>query len=168
MKQVDPTHGWNSEADASEFIGALVKMTGAKTVIEVGTFQGRTALEIIKNLPEGGKAILIDIEDHRCEELKELCDGEKVRFIKESSMTALPKLKVSPDLVFIDSVHEFEHIGREVKAIEKLGNRNCIYAFHDSIHMAEVATFVKWLSQWYNVVTLPTSEGRGISIATVQ
>lgn len=161
-------HGWNSEADASEFLGALVKMTGAKVVIELGTFQGRTALEIIANLPKDGKAILIDIEDHRCAQLKALCDGERVVFMKESSLTAVPKLKVSPDLVFIDSVHEFTHISKEVKAIENLGNRNCIYAFHDSIHIAEVATFVKWMSQWYNVVTLPTSEGRGISLATVK
>lgn len=161
-------HGWNSEADASEFLGALIKMTGAKTVIELGTFQGRTALEIIANLPKDGKAILIDIEDHRCDELKSLCDGKRVAFIQESSLTAVPKLKVSPDLVFIDSVHEFQHISKEVKAIERLGNPKCIYAFHDAIHIEEVFTFVKYLSQWYNVVTLPTSEGRGIAIATAK
>lgn len=158
-------HGWNSEADASEFIGALVKMTGAKVVVELGTFQGRTAVEIIKNLPKDGKAILIDIEDHRLDSVKELCKDNRVEFIQESSLTAVPKLTVKPDLVFIDSVHTFAHISREVKAIERLRNDNCIYAFHDSIHIEEVATFVKWFSQWYNVVTLPTSEGRGISLA---
>lgn len=158
-------HGWNSEIETSEFIGALMKMTGARVVVELGAFQGQTSLEIIKNLPKDGKAYLVDIEDHRCAELKALCDGERVIFMQESSFTAIPKIKDKPDLVFIDSVHEFKHIGREVSLIEALDNRDCVLAFHDSIHMAQVRDYLKWLRGWYNVTTLPTTQGRGLSIA---
>lgn len=161
-------HGWNSEPETSQFIGSLMRMTGAKRVIELGTFQGQTALEIIKALPEDGKAILIDIEDHRCDELKDLTDGERVIFMQESSLTALGKIKDAPDLVFIDSVHEFSHIQNEVWLTEKLGNRNKLLCFHDSIHMAGVRDYLAWLARWYNIVTLPTTQGRGLSIAKLK
>lgn len=167
-KESNFEHGWNSEPETSEFIGALMKLTGAKNVIELGTFQGQTALEIIKNLPEDGKAYLVDIEDHRCDELKDLCDNKRIIFMQESSFTAIPKIQDKPDLVFIDSVHEFKHIQKEVALVEALGNRECVLAFHDSVHMWEVASYLEWLRRWYNVTTLPTTQGRGLSIARIK
>lgn len=161
-------HGWNSEPETSQFIGALMKLTGAKIVVELGAFQGQTSLEIVKNLPKDGKAYLVDIEDHRCDELKELCDGERVIFMKESSFTAIPKISDKPDLVFIDSVHEFNHLLKEVTLLEKLGSRSMTLAFHDSVHMAPVRDYLKWLSKWYNITTLPTVQGRGLSIARLK
>lgn len=161
-------HGWNSEIETSQFIGALMKLTGAKNVIEIGAFQGQTSLEIIKNLPKDGKVFLIDIEDHRCDELKELCDDKRVIFMQESSFTAIPKIADKPDLVFIDSVHEYKHIAREVALVEALGNREVILAFHDSVHMQEVSSYLEWLRRWYNVTTLPTTQGRGLSIARIK
>ena len=66
-KKVEPVkdelEGWNSEKEVASFLGELIKLTKAKTVLEVGVFRGNTSIQIINALPKGGYYVGIDIED---------------------------------------------------------------------------------------------------------
>ena len=57
-------HEWNSEFDVCEFIGSLIKMTGAANVLEIGVFEGETSIKMIEALPYGGKYTGIDINNY--------------------------------------------------------------------------------------------------------
>lgn len=159
-------HPYNTEQKCSEFIGSLVAMTGAKVVIEVGIFEGRTSLELIKALPKGGKLILIDLNDNRCDALKSACSKRKdVEFIQGDSIEVLRSLKgVKADLIFYDSVHEYGRQIVEFKAGEGVSHDKTMHAFHDSIHLPQIKAFVDWMRRWYDVVNLNTPEGRGLAV----
>jgi len=49
--------------DEAHFLGFLVKVMGAKKVVEVGVFRGSTSLIIAKSLPEDGVLYALDITD---------------------------------------------------------------------------------------------------------
>lgn len=47
--------------DQGQFMGLLVKLLGAKSILEVGTFTGYSALVMAQSLPETGRLITCDI-----------------------------------------------------------------------------------------------------------
>lgn len=44
-----------------KLLAALVRVLGAKRVVEIGTFRGPSALALVQNLPEGGKVTTFDV-----------------------------------------------------------------------------------------------------------
>ena len=55
--------GMNIGRDQGRFMSMLVSMMGARTVVEVGTFTGMSALWLARGLPDGGRLICFDITD---------------------------------------------------------------------------------------------------------
>lgn len=47
--------------DQAHFLAMLVKLTGARQVLEIGTFTGYSALAMAEALPEGGKLLACDV-----------------------------------------------------------------------------------------------------------
>lgn len=162
-----PRHGWNSEPDVCDFIGALIKMQGAKAVLEVGVFEGETAVKMIEALPQGGYYAGIDINDHRKHKLER--GGVAVDFILGESIKVIKGMPAEHfDFIFVDGDHSWANILPEFKEIERVIAKGGIIAYHDSIHFADVAELMRYANHYkYNVVTLNTSEGRGLSILQI-
>ena len=55
--------GMNIEQDQGRFLEFLVGMIGARTVVEVGTFTGMSALFLARGLPEGGRLLCFDLDE---------------------------------------------------------------------------------------------------------
>jgi caffeoyl-CoA O-methyltransferase len=55
--------GMNIEQDQGRFLEFLVGMIGARTVVEVGTFTGMSALFLARGLPEGGRLVCFDLDE---------------------------------------------------------------------------------------------------------
>jgi caffeoyl-CoA O-methyltransferase len=55
--------GMNIGVDQGRFMSMLVAITGATTVVEVGTFTGMSALWLARGLGEGGRLICFDISE---------------------------------------------------------------------------------------------------------
>eukprot|EP00026_Physarum_polycephalum_P006430 Phypoly_transcript_06472.p1 GENE.Phypoly_transcript_06472~~Phypoly_transcript_06472.p1 ORF type:complete len:230 (+),score=36.71 Phypoly_transcript_06472:997-1686(+) len=53
----------SSTRTESQFLAWMVKLTGAKRVIEVGVFLGATTLAIAQALPENGKVLALDVSE---------------------------------------------------------------------------------------------------------
>ena len=159
-----PRHGWNSEPDVCDFIGSLIKMQGAKAVLEVGVFEGETSIKMIEALPQGGYYAGIDINDHRKHKLER--SGVAVDFILGESIKVMKNMPAKHfDFIFVDGDHSWNNILPEFKEIERLIAKNGIIAYHDSIHLPDVKELMRYAAHYkYNVVTLNTSEGRGLSI----
>ena len=157
-------HGWNSEPDVCEFIGSLIKMTQAKTVLEVGVFEGETAIKMIEALPIGGYYAGIDINDYLTHDLER--NGVAVDFILGESIQKIKQMPAKHfDFIFIDGDHCWENILPEFKEVERVIAQGGIIAYHDTIHIPDVKKLMEYVAHYkYNVITLNTSEGRGLSI----
>ena len=159
-----PRHGWNSEPDVCEFIGSLIKMQGAKAVLEIGVFEGETSVKMIEALPQGGYYAGIDINDHRKHNLER--SGVAVDFILGESIKVIKGMpREHFDFIFVDGDHSWANILPEFKEIERVIAKGGVIAYHDTLHIPDVSELMLYVNYYkYNVVTLNTSEGRGLSI----
>ena len=55
--------GMNIGSDQGQFLKAFVEISGARTVVEVGTFTGMSALWLARGLPSGGRLICFELVD---------------------------------------------------------------------------------------------------------
>ena len=159
-----PRHGWNSVPDVCDFIGSLIKMQGAKAVLEIGVFEGETSVKMIEALPQGGYYAGIDINDHRKHKLER--SGVAVDFILGESIKVIKGMpREHFDFIFVDGDHSWANILPEFKEIERVIAKGGVIAYHDTLHIPDVSTLMLYVNDYkYNVVTLNTSEGRGLSI----
>lgn len=58
-----PMHQMQISADEGAFLAFLVKMTGAKRILEIGTFTGYSALAMALAMPEHGRIVACDVSE---------------------------------------------------------------------------------------------------------
>jgi caffeoyl-CoA O-methyltransferase len=89
------------------FLGMLVAITNAKSVLEVGTFTGFSALAMASALPEDGKLITCDVSEVSTEIAKrhwaDSPHGKKIEFRMGPAATTIDTLSGPFDLVFLDA-----------------------------------------------------------------
>ncbi|WP_319231160.1 O-methyltransferase [Draconibacterium orientale] len=85
----------------------LAKMIRPKTILELGTFTGYSAICLAKGLPEDGKLITIEVDDELETLAKKYFEKAGVAHLIEQKIGAatelIPSLDQSFDLVFIDA-----------------------------------------------------------------
>jgi predicted O-methyltransferase YrrM len=163
----DEPHPWDSETEVGELIAALIKLTGAAKVLELGTLKGKTSTSMFNALPSGGQLVTVDIEDKRGELFKQLTDSNPfVEFIKGDSIKTCNSLKGSNfDLVYVDTVHEWSYALPEFKAVENLIKKGATLVYHDTIKFPDMARLIKYAAAYgYKSVTLDTPQGNGLTI----
>jgi len=161
-----PFHEWSSEAEVGEFIASLIKLTGAKSVLEVGVFHGITSIQLIEATPENGIFIGVDIEDLRNDEAKDNYMEIKANFVIGDSKQLSSLIEPQPfDIIFVDSMHHWQHILPEWKEVEKFVDENTIILYHDSIHLPDVTRLMDYAQRWnYSRTDLKTPGGRGLTM----
>jgi caffeoyl-CoA O-methyltransferase len=92
------------------FLKMLVKLTGAKSVVEVGMFTGYSALMMAEGLPDDGALITCDV-DHTVEEVARRYfarspHGKKIQIRMGPALDTLKSLKGPIDMAFIDADKE--------------------------------------------------------------
>ena len=89
-----------------QFLKMMVKLTGAKRILEVGTFTGYSALMMAEALPEDGEVITIEMNFKYQEIAQDHFDkykaGEKIKMIKGNAQDLINRLDGEFDLVFLD------------------------------------------------------------------
>jgi caffeoyl-CoA O-methyltransferase len=89
------------------FLELLVAGTGAKRVLEIGTFTGYSALSMAAALPPGGRIDTLDIEPKHAEVAQRYFDrsphGEKVTLHLGPALETIGTLEGEFDFVFIDA-----------------------------------------------------------------
>ncbi len=89
------------------FLALLIKLMGAKRVLEFGTFSGYSALAMASALPSDGKLITCDVDPKATEVAKEFWNrsehGKKIELRLGPGLETLKTLDGSFDLVFIDA-----------------------------------------------------------------
>ncbi len=102
-------HGSNmliGEMEAS-VLAFLIKLGKVKTVLELGTYTGYSALAMAEQLPPDGKLISIDLNPETTQIAKKYWaqspHGKKIEHILKPGLLALESLHENFDLIFIDA-----------------------------------------------------------------
>jgi caffeoyl-CoA O-methyltransferase len=89
------------------FLKLLVRMTGAKRVLEIGTFTGYSSLCFAEGLPSNGTVVTCDLDPDATSIAREFWKksphGKKITLKLGPALTTLKSLKGPFDLVFIDA-----------------------------------------------------------------
>jgi predicted O-methyltransferase YrrM len=98
--QVSPENG--------KFLQLLIKIIGAKSVLEIGTLAGYSTIWMARGLPVDGKLITLEFEpkhaDAAKENFKKAGLENKIEIITGPALESLDKMKSSKfDFVFIDA-----------------------------------------------------------------
>ena len=99
----------NIGADEGKILYFLIKATGAKNIIEIGTLAGYSTLWMAKALPEGGHITTIEACDKEFEvsktNFKASQYNDKITLLKGDAHKVLSNLKndKSFDMIFIDA-----------------------------------------------------------------
>lgn len=84
----------------------LVEMIRPKTILEVGTFSGYSAISMAEGLPENGRLYTFEINDEMEDFTRGWIDGSevagKIEFIIGDALVEAPKLDITFDMAFID------------------------------------------------------------------
>jgi caffeoyl-CoA O-methyltransferase len=89
------------------FLELLVHASGARRVLEIGTFTGYSALSMAAALPEDGRIDTLDIEPRHAEVAQRYFDrsphGTKIVLHLGPALETLERLEGEFDLVFVDA-----------------------------------------------------------------
>lgn len=90
-----------------QLLKMLIRISGAKRVLEIGTFTGYSAIMMAEALPDDGEIITIEM-NLRYQELaekhfKKFDQEQKITLIKGNARQEIPKIPGTFDLVFMDA-----------------------------------------------------------------
>ena len=84
----------------------LVGMIRPKTILEVGTFSGYSAISMAEGLPDGGRLYTFEINDEMEDFTRPWIEGsavaDKITFLIGDALVEAPKLGILFDMAFID------------------------------------------------------------------
>lgn len=138
---------WNISRESANFLSILIKISGAKKVVEVGTSNGYSGIWLAKALKEtGGHLTTIEYYEKRIdlamENFKE-CGVDDIITIKQgSACDVLAELGFSIDFAFIDA-NKGEYIKYFDLIDPKLKKGGIIAADNITSHAQKVAPFVE-------------------------
>ena len=99
----------NIGQDQGRFMSMLVSLMGARSVVEVGTFTGMSALWLARGLPDGGRLVCFDITDKYLATAREAWSAagvdDRIEVRIGPAADGLAELPDEPhvDLAFIDA-----------------------------------------------------------------
>lgn len=87
------------------FLGFLIRSTGAKRVLEVGTYTGYSALVMAENLPEDGEVHTCDVEEKDFTSMywAKSPAAKKIHLHLGKALETIPQIEGEFDLAFIDA-----------------------------------------------------------------
>lgn len=139
---------WNISHQTAEFISMLIKVSGVKNVLEIGTSNGYSALWIADALKESGKGerlTTIEFYEKRqsiARENLEKCGlADVVTFRQGRALEILTNLDFIPDMVFIDA-NKAEYIEYFNLLKDKLKKGAIILADNVVSHASKVEDFL--------------------------
>ena len=96
-------------ANQGQFLALLVRMTGAKRILEIGTLGGYSTIWMARELPVDGELLTLEADAHHAavarENLRLAGVDDRVAVLEGPALTSLEKLSDRPpfDLIFIDA-----------------------------------------------------------------
>ena len=165
----DRQRGTSIEVEELCVLQSLVKFLQCKKILEVGTYDGNTALNFALNLPEDGKVVTLDLPAAQEKpklalsvrrsnanpsqvigrQLKNSPAASKVELVRED--TALLDWQRLPgpfDLIFIDGCHDNQYVKNDTQKAKTVLKKGGVLVWHD-YNLDGVGKFVDEFSEKY-------------------
>jgi predicted O-methyltransferase YrrM len=98
---------WQVAPEEAKLLQLIIRLHGVKTVVEVGTLAGYSAIQMARALPEGGHVYTIGKDPEHCKLARKFIGAsdvkEKIILLEGDAHNMLPTLKDSYDMIFIDA-----------------------------------------------------------------
>ena len=115
----------------ARLLEGLVVATGARRVLEIGTFTGYSALSMAAALPEGGTITTLERDEHAAAIARRYVEasphGGKIEILMGDALKLIASLSGPFDLVFIDASKR-EYTDYYEAVLPKLADRGLIVA----------------------------------------
>jgi len=163
--------GWSLDLQELIHIISVAKYTSAKRILEIGTFDGFTTLNMAANLEEEGEVFTLDLpleEDARPETVSNACDpsivGSKFRGEREekqirqlwadSTNSDWSTFGAPFDIIFIDGCHAYPYVKSDsVNALKHVRPGGIVF-WHDYGQIPDVSRAVDELARDYSIVAI--------------
>ena len=154
----------NITKDTGEFLSVLVKATGARRILEVGTSNGYSTIWLASALPEDGKVYTIEANSQKIEEASinfhKTHTSSKIAQLVGDVAEVLSDVPESMDFIFLDAdrktyVSLADNIFNLLKAGGLLVCDNAIS------HADELTEFRAWISSQKNLSVSLVPVGKG-------
>lgn len=121
--------------ETSELMEALITMTSATQILELGMHTGRTSLHLLRAIVGKPGAQLVSIDARPTHDKEFFAQPEiapHFHFISGWTPQCLDQLAGrSFNFVFVDSDHSVEHTQKELGALMKITRPGTMFCFHD-------------------------------------
>lgn len=95
---------------SAKFLGLLVRMSGARRVLEIGTLGGYSTISLARAVGPEGSVVTLEYEPRHAEvaaaNLARARVGDRVEIVVGAALDTLPTLSGTFDLVFVDADKE--------------------------------------------------------------
>ena len=104
-----PSPGMATAPEQAAFLGLLVRLTGARSILEIGVFTGMSSLAMARALPAGGRIVACDVSEEwtaiarRYWERAGVADRVDLRLGPAAETVAALPEEPTFDLAFIDA-----------------------------------------------------------------
>jgi caffeoyl-CoA O-methyltransferase len=114
-----------------QFLGWLVRLSGARRILEIGTFTGYSSISMALALPEGGRITTIEIDRETSDTARRHADAagvaDRIDYRVGRAIDELETLEGPFDLVFIDADKE-SYVDYYENVLPKLSERGFVVA----------------------------------------
>ncbi len=112
-----------------QFLALLVRLSGARRILELGTFTGYSSISMAAELPDDGRVITCDIDPGATDIARRYMDesghGHKIEIRLGPALETIGDLSGPFDLVFIDADKQ-NYVNYYEAALERLAPRGLI------------------------------------------
>ncbi len=138
-QRASDTEGYFSEEEADLLIRSIVKASASATMLEIGSYQGKSTLFALSALSINQQWIVLDnfrqtptYAGHSYWKLQNHIADARIQILPMSIIEAYRHLKEKPfELIFIDGDHSFLGFAQDIAFSLALANRNATILCHD-------------------------------------
>jgi len=158
---------WATESEVFDLLFGMVRSVKPENVLEIGTFEGDTAVAMAKALKENGNGHLttLDIKDYQQENVIEDAGlSDWVKCIKSNPNEYIDTIPSSSvDFIFIDDGHSYPEVIRDLENAHRLIKPYGYILGHDILMVPDVANaFKNFMSRYgkqYESTVISTYDG---------
>ncbi|EGR0628515.1 O-methyltransferase [Vibrio cholerae] len=154
----------NITRDTGEFLSVLVKATGARRILEIGTSNGYSTIWLTSALPDDGKVYTIEANPQKTEEaslnFNQTRTSSKIVQLVGDATEVLSNVPENMDFIFLDADRKtYVSLADDLFNLLKTGG--LLVCDNATSHADELEEFRAWVSSQHNLSVSLVPIGKG-------
>ncbi|WP_237667984.1 O-methyltransferase [Vibrio toranzoniae] len=154
----------NITKDTGEFLSVLVKATGARRILEIGTSNGYSTIWLASALPNDGKVYTIEVNPQKIVEaslnFSQTHTSSKIIQLVGDVTEVLSDVPESVDFIFLDADRK-NYVSLADDLLNLLRTGGLLVCDNATSHADELAEFRSWINSQQNLSVSLVPVGKG-------